>query len=542
MDHTRIVVEPRNASLESGVPLQAGTLPDPEEGVFATASGAPSAYQQQRDLLTVARGGSIAFAGEAATRILHWVYSTALIWGLGPESYGMYTLAFTVVSFVGVIANLGLSQGIVRFGAINARDEGLDGIHRATMAGLRIALPVGLAITLGLLWSADFVAASVFHKPELAPLLRALGLSVPLISVQASLLAGTMARKIMRYASIVLIVQPLAALLLAIPLMALGYGAQAVAWAFLASYVMGVVLALYYYLRLIPPQHRTRQGFSLRQMLTFSLPLALNNLINYTNQRTEVFFLGLLPGAIPVGIYNIAWSISGTETMFVQSLSMIISPFSSDLSHRRALGQLESLYKATAKWAFTGALMAFLVFLFSAPTIMSVFDPAYVAGAGVLIALSFARLFSAATGPAGTVLIMSGRSDLSLLNTIVLFATSIGLDWFLIPRYGLAGAGLAGALTVILAELLRVVEVWLTLKIHPFTWSFVKPIVAGLVGLAVVYALRTAVGLRSLWIEMACWAVFAFIYLAIIYLLKLDAADALVMRAVRNRIPWPKRA
>jgi len=492
--------------------------------------------QQQEDLLTVARGGSVAFIGEAATRVIHWIYSTALIWGLGPESYGMFTLALTITSFVGVIANLGLSQGIVRFGAISARDEGLDGIHRATMAGLRIALPVGLVMMMGVLWSADLVAVSIFRKPELAPLLRVLGLSVPLMSVQTSLLAGTVARKIMRYSVIVLTLQPLAALLLAILLMALGYGVQAAALALLASYVMGAALALYYYLRLIPRQHRTREGFSLRRMLTFSIPLALNNLINYTNQRTEVFFLGLLPGVTPVGIYNIAWSISGTEAMFVGSLSTIISPFSSDLSHRRAISQLESLYKTTAKWAFTGALMAFLIFFFSAETIMNVFDPAYVAGAGVLIALGFARLLGAAGGSAGTVLIMSGRSDLSLLNTIVLLATSIGLDWLLIPRYALPGAALAGAVTVTLADVLRVVEVWLTLKIHPFTRSFAKPVIAGLTGLAIVYALRAAVGLKSLWVEMAYWALFAVIYLAVIYLLKLDAEDKLVLGALRRKM------
>jgi O-antigen/teichoic acid export membrane protein len=496
--------------------------------------------RKQEDILTVARGSGVAFVGQAATRVIGWVYSTALIWGMGPESYGLFTLALAIATFVGVIANLGLSKGIVRFGAINAHEEGLSGIHRATMAGLRITLPAGLAMMLGLLLSADLLAVGIFKKPELAPLIRALGLTVPFRTLTASLLAGTMARKIMRYSVIVSIVQPLAALVLAIPLLVLGYGMQAAVLAFVVSYILGAALALYCYLRMIPRKHRTGRRFSLRQMFKFSIPLALNDLINYTNQRTEVFFLGLLPAATPVGLYNIAWSLAGTEAMFVMSVNAIISPFTSDLSHRRAIGQLESLYKTTAKWAFTGALMVFLVFVFSAPTIMNVFDPAYVAGAGVLIALGLARLLGSATGSAGTVLIMSGRSDLSLMNTIIILVASIGLDWFLIPRYGLTGAALAGALTVVLIELLRVVEVWLILKIHPFMWSFAKPIIAGLVGLAIAYVLRAAVGLQSLWIDMVCWVIFAVIYFTIIYLLKLDPGDILVLSAMRRRILGPK--
>jgi O-antigen/teichoic acid export membrane protein len=324
--------------------------------------------------------------------------------------------------------------------------------------------------------------------------------------------------------------------------MALGYGVQAAAVAFVVSYVLGAALALHYYLRLIPREHRSGKGFSAVRMLKFSIPLALNNLINFTNQRTELFFLGLLPGATPVGIYNIAWSISGTETMFVGSLSTILSPFTSDLSHRREIRQLESLYKLTAKWAFTGALMLFLIFAFSAPTIMRVFDPVYVTGAGVLITLGFARLLCTTTGSVGTVLIMSGRSDLSLLNTIVIFGATLGLDWILIPKYGLVGAALAGAVTVILADLMRLVEVWLTLKIHPFSWSFAKPAVAGLLALAVVFALRTAVGLSSLWIEMVYWALFGALYLLVIYLLKLDKEDRLIIAAVYRRVLGPRRA
>ena len=500
------------------------------------------ADRRRDDVLTVAKGGSTAFAGEVATRVIHWVYSTALIWGLGTEGYGMFTLALMVTSVIGMIANLGLSHGIVRFGAINARDEGLTGIHRVTMAGLRIAVPAALLIMVGLLLSADPIAEGIFKKPELAPLIRALGLSVPFMSLQDSLLAGTVARKVVKYSVIVLVLQPLAALALAIPLMALGYGVEAVAAASVASYVLGAGLALYFYLRMIPRKDRTRASFSLRQMFAFSIPLALNNLINYTNQRTEVFFLGLLPSTTAVGIYNVAWSISGTESMFVSSLRTIISPFTSDLSHRRALGRLSSLYKTTAKWAFTGALMVFLIFLLSARTIMNVFDPAYVAGAGVLIALGFARLLGATTGGAGTVLIMSGRSDLSLFNTIVIFGATAGLDWFLIPRYGLAGAAAAGALTVTFADLLRVAGGWLILKIHPFSWSLLKPVAAGLVGMTFVYGLRETVGLRSLWVEMAYWVVFVLIYMAIIYLLKLDQEDKAVISAARSRIVGLRRA
>lgn len=498
--------------------------------------------QKEENVLTVARGGGVAFVGTVSTRVINYAYSTALIWGVGAEEFGLFTLALAITGFVGLIADLGLNQGIVRFGAIRAQSQGRAGVHKATMAALHIVLPMGLVLLLALLWTADVIATGVFDKPQLSPLIKALGLSVPFMSLQALLLAATRAFKMMKYTVVVQVTQPLAALALAILLMALGTGVQALALSFAVSHVLAAGLALYYYLGVILTEETNPEELSLGQMVRFSLPLSLTNWIQFANERTEVVFLGLLPGAVDIGIYSIAWRVAALETIFVHSLNQILAPFASDLSHRQALKQLEDLYKTSAKWTFAGALVFFLVFALFADTIMNVFDPAFVAGSGVLVALGLAQLINAATGPCGTVLIMSGRSDLSLLNTIVLFVTGVTLDWLLIPNYGLTGAALAGSLALIVVNLLRVVEVWLTLRIHPFRWSFAKPIVAGLSGLGVVYVFRTFSHSRVLALDLAHSLLLVVTYITVIYLLKLDREDTLVIDAVRRRILGAKQA
>jgi O-antigen/teichoic acid export membrane protein len=167
---------------------------------------------------------------------------------------------------------------------------------------------------------------------------------------------------------------------------------------------------------------------------------------------------------------------------------------------------------------------------------MTLFDPAYAIGATVLVWLGFAQLVNAGTGPCGTVLIMSGRSDLSFMNTVILLAVSIGLDIWLIPKYGLRGAAWAGAIAVILVNLLRLFEVWLTLKIHPFKWGFAKPIAAGVLSSVSIYFLQSRVFSEGLLLDLASLLLLIFIYIAIIYLLKLDSEDILVIDSVRRRI------
>jgi O-antigen/teichoic acid export membrane protein len=497
--------------------------------------------QKQTDILTVASGGSISFIGNVGNRGIKYVYSIALIWGLGAEDFGLFTLALAITLFIGVIANLGMNQSIIRFGAIYNRSEGRIGIHRITMAAMRIVLPFGFLLMLILLLFADTIAVNIFNKPVLASLIRALGLSVPFMSVQISLLSATTVLRTMKYMVVVMIFQPLIGLLIAIPLLVYDMGVQAVALSLTVSYILATGLAFYFYMRVVYYKEKKTRKVSMWNLIKFSLPLTFTEWIQFANDRTELFFLGLMPGAIDVGIYKIADSLSGLEPTLRQSLSRILAPLISDLSNRKEIKQLESLYKTTAKWSFTLALALFLIFLLFAEGIMNFFDPAFVSGVGVLIVLGFAQLINAGAGSCGSVLIMSGRSDLSLMNTIVLFVVNITLDYFLIPIYGLAGAALAGSVAVILITFLRVLEVWLILHIHPFKWSFAKPIMAGLSSLALVHILRTYINSESIVVVIIYSLIFVAVYITLIYLLNLDPEDMLVLNAIRRKIALPIR-
>lgn len=492
--------------------------------------------QQDRSILDIARGGGVVFIGTVGTRALSYIYSLALIWGLGAGSFGQFTLALAVVMFIGLVSTFGMPQGILRFGAIQALEEGKAGVHRVTISALRLTVPISLALTAAVILLAGELSTLIFHKPELADIIRLLALAIPFMSLQSTLLAGTRALKIMKYSAIVWVAQPLTALLLAILFILGGGGAESAALAYGISYLFGAGLALFYYLRLFPPEERRGGYFSLRKMLKFSIPLSLTEWMHFTNERIEIFFLGMLPGTVDISIYKIAWSLAGLETMLRLSLEQILAPFSSDLTHRREIAQLEGLYKATAKWGFLGALMIFLVYALFSREILQFFDPALAVGSSILIALAFAQLFNEFTGPCNTILIMSGRSGLTLFNTIFIFIYNVAAGWLLIPRYGLTGAAIVGASAVILINIMRVVEVWLTLKIHPWKLSFLKPIAAGLAAAGIILLARQLGWLQTLLADLIAILVFCAAFLALVFLLKLDAEDQVVVEAMKRKL------
>lgn len=487
---------------------------------------------QEQNLVHVARGGGIAFIGTAGSRALNYIYSMALIWVLGAETFGQYTLALSVVTFVGLLASIGLPQGVIRYAAIESTSRGKAGVHQVVVTALKVVVPVSLVFMVLMAAGANGLANLVFKKPELTAMTIVLALSIPFMSLQSVFLAATRSMKEMKYTTIVQIIQPLIALLLAFLLVLLGMGAIGTALAFVVSYVAAAVLSLIYYLQTVPRIDRKGPRYPLWEMLKFSIPLSMTEWMHFTNERTEIFFLGFLPSAVGISIYKIAWSLAGLQNLLRLSLEQILAPYSSDLSHRREISQLESLYKTTAKWGFTAALMIFFVYVLFGKEIMGIFDPDLVAGAVILAILAFGQLFNEFTGAGNTVLIMSGRSDLSLLNTVILFVTSVGLDWLLIPRMEVLGAAIAGAVSLFVLNILRVLEVWWTLKIHPFKLSFIKPVIIGAAAAGIVFVFSRYTYSPSLLLDAAAAVGFCLLFGAGILLFRLDDEDKLVIAAM----------
>ena len=111
--------------------------------------------------------------------------------------------------------------------------------------------------------------------------------------------------------------------------------------------------------------------------------------------------------------------------------------------------------------------------------------------------ISLATLVNMATGPVTTILVMAGRSSWNLGNAAVSVTLNVALNVVLVPRYGITGAAIAWAVSIVVQNLLPVVQIWRFLDLHPFGFASIASAAAaagcfGLVGLAVRSAWGTS--------------------------------------------------
>jgi len=88
-----------------------------------------------------------------------------------------------------------------------------------------------------------------------------------------------------------------------------------------------------------------------------------------------------------------------------------------------------------------------------------------------LIILSFAYLVDAVSGPIGSILTMTNYAKYILVNTIISLTVNIILNYILISKYGIIGVAIGTGLSIILNNLLSIIEVKLLLNIFSYDYT-----------------------------------------------------------------------
>jgi len=128
-----------------------------------------------------------------------------------------------------------------------------------------------------------------------------------------------------------------------------------------------------------------------------------------------------------------------------------------------------------------------------------VFGPAFVTADNALVILSLGWLVATGCGPVDNLLLMAGRSGWTSLNAGVGLALNIGLNLWLIPRYGIEGAAAAWAASLMWMNVAPLVQVRASLHMSPFgpAWPIAFTGALGVFGGCLV-ASRVAVGETAL--------------------------------------------
>jgi O-antigen/teichoic acid export membrane protein len=199
----------------------------------------------------------------------------------------------------------------------------------------------------------------------------------------------------------------------------------------------------------------------------FSLPRAGSRIFTIALQRFDILVVGALRGPADAAVYAAATRFLVLGLMFVQAIQQVMSP---KISECLALGEerrAETIYRTTTAWLTLVSWPIYLMALIFAPLLLGIFGPGYDRGASAVVVLCATMLVATVCGPVDSMLLMAGRSMLSLVNTGLALALTVGLDLVLVPGLGVTGAALGWAAGILLKNLLALWQVNRYHSMHP---------------------------------------------------------------------------
>lgn len=484
------------------------------------------------ELITIAKNAGLGIAGKvyfAGSRFLLAVLITRTI---GPEHYGLYMLGLSLVSIIGSLGNFGIEHAMVRFVAHHlVRKEG--GHAKGVIDfGTRLTAASGVLIATGLFLLADPIAEKIFGKPELAPVLRIMTLSLPFWALMRLFLSALQGAKLVKYSILIeQVLRPSIRFLLVAVAFAIGLQLMGVVWAWVIASFIAFLLSGYFLIRETKKFKKKRVKVKIKTVLAFSLPLWMSNIISKYNREIGLLLIGVFLTADQAGIFSVAMRMMPFILIPFMAYNAIFSPIISSLYTNNKLNELETIYKIGSRWVISLTLPIFVLMVFFSKEIISIFGRGFSASQEVLIVLLIAQMVNVITGSAMHVLTMTGKPIYNLINSIIIFLLNIILCTVMINKFGAIGAAYALGITISIVQFLQLAEVYYLLKIHPFSWELLKPFVSCFFSLTIILFLRT--GLKFLpphCLSVLVLGIFSISYLMFLVLLGLSNEDRIILQ------------
>jgi O-antigen/teichoic acid export membrane protein len=451
--------------------------------VPGTTAPAPATGDPARDLSRLARGGALNLAGSVAYGVLNFVLVIIVTRGLGKDAAGVFFEAVALFVIASNTAELGADTGLVR---MIARYRTLDRVHDIRWTLVVALIPVALAGTLlaliGLVY-AEPISHLFGHGDEaddLVPYIQLLILFLPLSAINTVAIAGTRGFGTMiPSVTVDKIFKPLGQCVMALVAVFLAAGSGAFALAYGLPIGLSFVAAVSWLLVLERRSERrmhaveatpTRQLFS--EFWRFTAPRGLAGVFQVMILWLDTLLIGALRSSGEAAVYTASSRYIVVGQAILQAMVQAIAPQISSLLAAREHDRAESVYQAGTTWLMVASWPIYLTMAVFAPVLVLVFGSEFSAGGPVLVILSLAMLVSMACGPVDVVLLMGGKSWWSAANTVIALVLNVALNLALIPKFGITGSAVAWFVSILVRNILPLIQVSRFLGLTPFGPGF----------------------------------------------------------------------
>jgi O-antigen/teichoic acid export membrane protein len=469
----------------------------------------------------------------------YYAYGIVVARFVGIGDFGIFFLGITIFNLVALLSQCGIEDGLMRFLGLYVQNKEVRKAKGVIRFSLLLATVLGILFGSLCFFSADIVAERLFHKPELATVLRYLSLGIPISAMMTVSVASIRGFKIITpYVLVRKIFMPLISFVFAIVVFAMGYGLGGLTISYVTSVGFSAALAIFLLVSFISP---FTEGSNIlperRKYLSFIRSSFLANILLFSFAWSDLIIVGVFLSPQEAGIYFASKKTALILSLLLISLNTIFAPVISHLYSGRKYNNLNHAFKTGTQWILMLGLPLFLVISFFSRELLTLFGPDFKTGQMCLIILAFGQLINISAGSVATILMMTGHQRWMVFNSIIFLILAIPLTLFLVPRYGILGAAYANTSGIVFANLVALAEVYFLLRLHPYNIRYFKVLFLGAITATIAYIMQYCLPNDVSVIFWLMKAAFIFaIFFALIILFGLEENERKILVAIKGRL------
>ena len=404
------------------------------------------------------RGGAGFFVAKVATRGLGFAFVVVASRLMGPAEFGVLALALSIFGVTRKIATFGLPNTIQRFFS-GSGEESTGQLYGAVL----IVGAVSGTLTTACLYSLGHtISASIFQEPGLFSPLRVLAACLVATMIFEVMRALLQAQERVLDVLWVDLIRSCGKLLALVAFVTLGAATATMgAWAVALSFTVAGAFAFRKAWKLSIRPVFVGLRPHLRQVVGYTAPLLLVGFSYFLAQQADRLMLGWLADTQQVGVYTTTSTLAMVMSTLHGALVAIFMPLASEAYRDGKMDRAREAYLFISRWMGVVNGMALLAFVGTGSWLLMLFGPEYATQATYIVLIILASLYFFGTwvGPTGALLQMTNGHRVELLNTVFFVITNIGLNYLLIPRYGIIGAALATLMSGLARNMLQLIEI-----------------------------------------------------------------------------------
>lgn len=465
---------------------------------------------------------------------------------LGSDLYGLYGIVLIAPTLIGVFRDWGVNSAMVRYAA-QCRGEGRDcDVRSIFVSGLIFEIAMGLALSAVSFGLSGFLAADVFHRPTLAPLIELASISILATGIVNAASAAFTGVEKMEHYSIMVIIQSIFKTIIMIALVIEGLGAAGAVTGYTAAYAIagtsGLLLMYTIYRKLPRPDTRKLEikGYT-KTMLTYGTPLSFSSIVGGFQSQFYAFLLPIyyVSSNIAIGNYSIASTFIVLIAFFATPITTMLFPAFSKLNPEKDKDDLKNVFQFSIKYASLLVLpVATLVMCLAQPAVATLFGNTYSSAPLFLALLAIAYVYPAfGSLTTGNFILSQGKTRFNLYLTLLTAAIGFPLGYLLIMHFGVLGL----IITSLTAGIPSTVIILFWINRHyglTVEWkSSTKILASSLAAAALTYALVAILPFSS-WIRLIIGLVFfaAIFVIAALLTRTLNRVDLENLRAMTSEL------